>query len=276
MKLVAFAATSQRLTNGPSTTPRRLPWGIWAASCGLTAVSVALLALSYQADLGPRWGPRGFLILFALMITTMGLVVSVRRPDNRIGWIYLAAGLLCAIQGFGEEYAAYALLARAGSLPGGVWWAWLQSWIWVPVVSLYLIYVPLLLPNGRLLSPCWRPVTWYAALATAVLAFFFATQPGWLANFYHVVNPLGVGGPDGLRPRHLGPTFGLMVVATLAAAVSLIQRVRQAAAMERQQQKWLAFACARGAAGMLASVIFGANQRPSEILVLGSILSRGL
>ena len=76
----------------------RLAWIAW-----LFALTLAgLYAGSYSISLGPRWGPRGFMIAFAVLFSTMGVVVATRRPRNRMGWIYLAAGILSAIQGLGE------------------------------------------------------------------------------------------------------------------------------------------------------------------------------
>jgi hypothetical protein len=252
--------------------PRWLSFGVWGLSLSLTAAAVVFLSLSRHVSLGPRWGPRGFVLVFAIMISTMSLVVTVRRPRNRIGWLYLAAGLLCGLQAFGEEYAAYALLARSGALPGGVWSAWLQNWIWVPVVGVYLIFVPLLLPEGRLLSPRWRLAAWFAVLSTGLLSFFFATQPGRLPNFYPVVNPLGVTALGPLWSQLAGAAFYLMAAATGVAAASLVLRVRQASAVERQQLKWVAFAGGWGAAGMLVGVVVGPNSRVAEVLVIGGIL----
>jgi hypothetical protein len=152
-----------------------------------------------------------------------------------------------------------------------VWWAWLQNWIWVPVVSLYLIFIPLLLPEGHLLSAGWRCIAWFAALATAFLSFFFATQPGPLANFWPVLNPLGAMATPGWWPAMVRLGFGLMVLAMIASVSSLVLRLRRAGQVERQQLKWVAFACTWGAAGMLASLVFGLYTLPSVLLILGGI-----
>src|SRR6185369_6291550 len=118
-------------------------------------------------------------------------------------------------------------------LPAGEWAAWLQNWIWVPAMALYLIFIPLLLPEGRLPSPRWRPVAWYAAAATALLTFVFAVQPGHLFNFYAVVNPLGVPQPPELGTQLQNFAFGLVDLAVLAVITSLIWRIRHANATER-------------------------------------------
>jgi len=257
-----------------------LAWIAWLFALTLAGLALGLYAGSYSISLGPQWGPRGFMIAFAVLFSTMGVVVAVRRPRNRIGWIYLAAGILSAIQGLGEEYATYALLARPGSLPGGVWMAWLQNWIWVPVVGLYLGYIPLLLPEGHLASPRWRPMAWFTGFATLALSFFHATSPGRLDDFYPVVNPLGMERAPVLWARLEAVAFGLLALAVLAAAASLVWRARRAGPSQRQQLKWVALAGALGAGGIVASFGLGFGLEHyaglNALLVLGSILGMHL
>jgi hypothetical protein len=196
-------------------------------------------------------------------------VVAARRPQNRIGWIYCAIGLLCAVQFFAEQYAAFALFGWPGRLPAGEWAAWLQNWIWVPAVGLYLIFIPMLLPEGHLPSRRWRPVLGFGAVAAALETFFTAGQPGRMENFYRVVNPIGTRvAPE--TWRLLGtPAYAMLNLAVLAAAISLVWRARHARALERQQLKWLAFAFAIGAAGILTGTLVPVLAAP---LVLGAIV----
>jgi hypothetical protein len=70
--------------------------------------------------------------------------------------------------------------------------------------------------------------------------------------------------------------MALMSLAMAIAVASLVVRLRAAGPVERQQQKWVAFACAWAAAGMLIAVVFGTNTRLSEILVLGGIVGTHL
>jgi hypothetical protein len=241
---------------------RRWPWAAWAAAWALTAIGVALYLTTYSVSLGPRWGPRGVMAFGALLFTPMGTVVAARRPQNVIGWIYCAIGLLAGVQFLAQEYAVFALFGRPGWLPGGEWAAWLQSWIWVPTVALYLIFIPILLPEGRLPSPRWRPVAWFFAAATALLAFSYAVQPGRLQNFYPVINPMGARGAPEFWMLFGNMAFFLLVLAILAAAVSLIWRVRHAGAVELQQLKWLAFAFALGAPAILIGGLLPALAAP--------------
>src|SRR5882672_6916074 len=107
------------------------PWAALATAWLLTAAGAVMLSMTYSVPLGPRWGPRWVLAVFAMIFTPMGAVVASRQPRNPIGWIYCVVGILSAVQFFTQEYAVFALFGRPGWLPGGEWAAWLQSWIWV-------------------------------------------------------------------------------------------------------------------------------------------------
>ena len=240
----------------------RWPWVAWIVAWALTAIGVAMYLTTGSVPLGPRWGPRGVMAFGALLFTPMGAVVASRRPRNVIGWIYCAIGLLAGVQFLAQEYAVFVLIGRPGSLPGGEWAAWLQNWLWVPAAALYLMFIPMLLPEGRLPSPRWRPVAWFFAAVTALLIVSIAVQPGRLQNFYPVVNPLGGSGAPEFWTVYGNIGLGLLDLCILAAAASLIWRVRRAGAVERQQLKWLAFAFAVGGALISLGALLPALAAP--------------
>jgi hypothetical protein len=59
----------------------------------------------------------------------IGFVLASRRPENRIGWLFLLAGLTLGLGGFSNQYALHALVADPGSWPAGRALAWLSNWI---------------------------------------------------------------------------------------------------------------------------------------------------
>jgi hypothetical protein len=127
-------------------------WGLTGASLVLRAVNdpTADVADDLLARLG--WGA----------YPTVGAVIVARRPDNRIGWLCCAVGLLLGPAFFAQEYAWYALVHKPGAVPGGLAMAWAGQWPWYVVLGL-LSFVLLLFPSGHLASPRWRPVAWIAA-----------------------------------------------------------------------------------------------------------------
>jgi hypothetical protein len=181
----------------------------------------------------------------AVSFSTVGAVVAPRfPPKNPIGWLYCSIGLVAGMLLFSGEYAAYSLLAHPGSLPGGYVLAWVASWLWVPHVGLY-VFLGLLFPDGRLPTPRWRPFAWLVGAVVVVGTAATALSTGPIGGLGAIRNPLGIEG---------APTFSdsvevLMFALTLAAAGSLLIRLRRAKDVERQQIKWFAYAATVLASG---------------------------
>jgi hypothetical protein len=73
------------------------PWGIAALVVALGVVVTVLSALA-----GPHGAPWWENALFGLVVlasVVVGLLVTVRRPGNPIGWLLLANGLAVAVLG---------------------------------------------------------------------------------------------------------------------------------------------------------------------------------
>jgi hypothetical protein len=76
-----------------------------------------------------------------------GFVLASRRPENRIGWLFLVAGLALGLSSFSNAYALHALVADRGSWPAGRAFAWLSNWTWV-IPTAVLAFLFLLFPTG--------------------------------------------------------------------------------------------------------------------------------
>jgi len=107
--------------------------------------------------------------LVNMAVPVAGFVIASRRPENRIGWLFLLAGLGLGLSGFSGQYALHALIVDRGSLPAGRLFAWLSNWVWVVQTSM-LAFLFLLFPTGRLRSRRWRPVGWFVGGAFALTA----------------------------------------------------------------------------------------------------------
>lgn len=254
---------------------RVVAWSIWGVGMLFTAAGLVLLVASFGIELPESWGFRGFTSLFAVVFGTLGaLIVAARR--SLIGWLLLIAGLMSGIQCFAEEYAIYGVAFRPGSLPGAVYFGWVNSWIWVFIVALIGVFVPHLFPNGRFLSPRWKA----AGLASIGVAIFLAVglsvTDGPLNNAPFATNPFGIQGFKGIdtltgTPE---PTFiigyGGMVASALIAIVSVVVRFRAARGIERQQMKFLAF----GGGILILGFIAGAGlQQQGKVGQIFFILS---
>jgi two-component system, NarL family, sensor kinase len=81
----------------------------------------------------------------------IAFVLASRRPENRLGWLFLVAGLALGVSAFSTQYAPYALVAHPGSLPAGRLSGWLSNWTWVIPVAV-LAFLFLLFPTGYVRS----------------------------------------------------------------------------------------------------------------------------
>lgn len=220
---------------------RLIAWSGWALSILLSVLGLWLLALTSNADVGERFGPRGFSALLALAFSTIGALIASRRPRNVIGWLFCWIGLGSGIQVFAEEYAIYAVLVHPGALPAGILLAWVAGWLYVPVTGPIMTFLLLLFPTGSLLSPRWRPVAWLSGLLLVVLTLTAAFGSGVMGNAAYLVNSFPLFSPSVALFLYRVGQAALLVCVVLSAA-SLIQRWRQARGEERQQLKWLAYA----------------------------------
>ena len=145
---------------------RASSWLAWSlAGLSLTmfvaGVTLTLLFLSGAPDTRPSstWGTVGALLgggLF-LVFPLVGALIASRRPENAIGWICLAVGLLWTLIGMTDVYGEYGV-TQPGSVPFPVVVAGVNNWLWVPAVGLIGTYLLLLFPDGRLPSRRWRPL----------------------------------------------------------------------------------------------------------------------
>jgi hypothetical protein len=150
-----------------------------------------------------------------------------------------AGGCLCmAVTSLGESYARYALVTAPGSLPGGLYAAWVQATLF-GMVAILAIFLPLYFPTGRLLSPRWRPILWAGVgyLLFAVLGNVL--QPGpleWLPGAAAARNPvLYLPAAKPLLDVILALSAPCFLVGVGGAVAALVVRFRRSRGIERQQ-----------------------------------------
>jgi hypothetical protein len=253
-----------------ATIGRWLAYLLTAASGALTSGALVFLALSRDARLPDAWGFRGESIIHALGFTAVGAVVALRRPANAIGWLLLSAGLISALGALALEYGVFAIVDRTVMLPGGLFSAWLGSWIWVLYIVGIFPFVLLLFPNGRLLSARWWLVGCAAILEVAMTATLMAFRPGPLQLAAYVDNPftpLASSLVDTLG--RLTPWLSLLMIGGAAWSVAL--RFRRATGIERQQIKWVAFSAGPLGAAAFASIVL--PDKLGQVLFVFMLLS---
>jgi len=224
-----------------------LAWFVCLLCVALASGSL-LLAFLNGRTLGEIFVEEGLITLAVLTATfcVVGALIASHRPGNPIGWIFCAAALCQGLSNFGFEYATYGLLTRPGSLPLTAETSWLAQWIWAPGLGLILVFVPLLFPDGRAPSRRWRPVAWIGGLSVG-LASVSGAIILWPERGTALVRPEGPGEEGTSAVLFVVVeriAFPLMLIAGLAAVVSLLWRFRRARGDERQQIKWFSYAAA--------------------------------
>jgi hypothetical protein len=222
-----------------------MAWSVWAL-CVVLFASPVLLDF-FNSSVPTRSGPISNLYIAVALLAypTVGAIVASRRPNNLVGWILCAIGLLFGVEAFAEAYPYYALAAGSDSLPGGVYMAWFSAKsLWLLGLFLGSALLVLLFPNGRLLSRSWRAVVWLAVGGSAITAFAHATSPGRISP-YRIRNPFGIE----RDPRSILELLGDLGAATVLvccvlAVISVFVRLQSAQGEERQQIKWFAYAAA--------------------------------
>jgi hypothetical protein len=221
-----------------------LTWSLCALSLALTALSFLLIVLSLlqNAPIFFYWlEPAAIAVGYSII----GATIASRLPKHPIGWLCCAIGLMGAVEHFSGEYAAYALLARPGTLLGGKAMLWISLWAWILMFGL-IVYLLLLFPTGRLPSHRWRTFAWLSAALTLVAAILVAISPDAVLDTLgtsddgrlSLANPLGV---EGL-PNLYRPVQAFVLALGLVAAASVVVGRRGARGVERQQIKWLLYA----------------------------------
>jgi signal transduction histidine kinase len=214
---------------------------------------------------------RGAVEMLTLAFALMGGLLALRRPENPIGWIFLAAALLSGVQVLAQEYTVFAL--AEGNVRGARISNWIDGFIWVPISGSVAIFVTVLFPTGRLPSRRWRWVPWIGALGILVFtaAFTVSTETD-----FGLPNPFFE-----LSPDVLGPLFGLgsslYLIGVMGSLASLVVRFRRSQGDERLQLRW--FATAVGLLALFLTLAFIAEFLTPDLegfkrtVAAGAILS---
>jgi hypothetical protein len=224
---------------------RWIAYAVAALAIGLTAAGfvcfVAITLHDGQFAIGAN-GTGGFVLGFTFPI--VGAIVASRRPQNPIGWIYLAIGLSQGLNVFAWAYADYGLVTVPGSLPIADFMSWVAGWTWEPGFVLFATIALLIFPDGHHLSPRWRLVS-SGAIVCMILMMVPIAVASWPMRGIALVTmvPGAIsGGPMDLAIGIQDVAFAFVGAAAVASLVSLVLRWRRARGIERAQLKWLAFA----------------------------------
>src|SRR3989442_15022255 len=171
---------------------RRLPVPALAIAMVLVTLAEAIGGAAISAANTSRLDPTAAIgFIGFLAFPAMGLLILQRHRRHPIGWLLLAVGVNVYVIFGSADYAEFALIRRQGSIPFGEAVAWISGWGWIPFILMVLLFIPMLFPDGRLLSSRWV-VPLISGLIFGALAFLGnAFSPGPVSStFPELTNPL--------------------------------------------------------------------------------------
>jgi hypothetical protein len=246
-----------------------LAWALWLVTFGYCAAGL-LVTLAIYRPLTLRVLVEGaaYAFFFVLGFATVGLVLTLRRPENPIGWLYGGAGLAWAytipvspwIDQLVREHRPLPLVAQVVAATGDLSWA--------PAITLGVTLPALLLPDGRLRSRRWRLVAISSVTGVFLTVVVGALVPGPLESL-GIENRLGLPGPAG-RVAGVLTIVGILLhwLSLPPAAVCVVLRFRSSRGVERQQMRWVAAGVAGAVGLMLLALPSGLGFAPNWISVL--------
>jgi signal transduction histidine kinase len=223
-------------------------YAIGAGSIALIIGAALLTYVDRHASLPAGSQTWGFSYAFGeaanMAVPAVGLVLASRRPPNRIGWLFLAAGAAIGLGDFFTAYGLRALSAAPESLPAGRAAMWVSNWVWV-IQFAALSFLFLLFPTGQLRSARWRPVAWFVGgcFALVEVAALVTATLGWSHPFSQPGNFLA------------GPVVIILLGATLVSVTGVIVRFARSSGEERLQLKWFAAAATVVVVGLAGTML---------------------
>jgi hypothetical protein len=236
----------------PTRTRTMLAWSLWLATFGCCAAGLAVtLAVVRPLTVAVLAEGAARAVVYPLGYATVGLVLTLRRPANPIGWLYAAAGLMWSLAIPGEPWVAQLVAEHRPLPPAAQAAAVYGEFSWAPATILGVTLPALLVPDGRLRSRRWRPVA-AATVVAAVLALVGSSLAPVRLEDLPIANPFGLAGPAGAIAAAMASTGFILWAATLVAALTcVVLRFRAARGVERQQLRWVAAGAAAAVAGLM-------------------------
>ena len=231
---------------------------------------IASIVISALTLVAPDADPTGGLLFGAATLSfgLVGLLLVVRAPGNRIGPVLVLAGALLAFA-YGCDVYGQAGAAAEPAWPGSAYASLLGDALFVIPIIVALIGIPLIFPDGHLISRRWRLVVWLTVMA--LTANTLSTLIGPSTATSGVDNPFAVPGLEPLAAFLGGFASASSVVGFGAAAAALWIRYRRGDTTERQQLKWLVAVAALAAVFFPIAFIVPVPEIGNVAFILGSL-----
>ncbi|RFS85622.1 sensor histidine kinase [Actinomadura spongiicola] len=193
----------------------------------LVAASL-VLGTGLPADLRMVWWHPE--ILVALAWTPVGAMLLRHRRGLTVGWLMLGAGFNASVYVLALNLSPWFELR---GWPGAGFVEWLATWLWAIDTYTLTLILPLIFPNGRLVSRWFRPVLLLACLVPVIVCVHLTIDPG-VRRWHNGVS---------IYPFETIPLpITVVILSTLAAALfSLAVRFVQSPPDVRRQIGWVVY-----------------------------------
>ncbi|MFC4051081.1 sensor histidine kinase [Actinomadura syzygii] len=173
------------------------------------------------------WHPE---ILVALAWTPAAAVLLRHRPRLSVGWLMLGAGFSASV---------YILSLNLGpwfelhDKPAAGFVKWLATWLWAIDTYALTLVLPLIFPDGRLVSRWFRPVLLLACLVPVIVCVHVTLDPG-VRRWHNGVSVYPFG--------EIPVAISAIIIGTLAAGLlSMLIRFVVAPPDVRRQIGWVVY-----------------------------------
>lgn len=245
---------------------RIMAWGWFGAIVVLNSIGVMLSRQSQQAY--ADW----FEFIFPTMLIACALVGALiisRQPRNLTGVLLFLPG---------SSFAPFTD-GVADMFTTGLWaipqpptllyflFVWFAGWNWVLLIF-PLLYLLVLFPTGRPLSPRWRWLLYYITFIMLVIPGFSTFGEYLDANGREalaVANPIGFITLDWANENIMPFFLVLLPVCVILCVVALFVCFRRARGVERDQIKWLFLA------GAVFAATYVSNFLGGNFIIIGNI-----
>ena len=250
----------------------RLGWTLFGLTVLVAVCHAALLVASERSVFSTEVIGDGFPLVTvgAVAGAGIGAVIISRNPSHRIGWLFVVGQFLSELGLALRTYGYSALSGELGGAPGGHVAIWLSVQTGGTFVIALITILFLLAPDGRLPSPRWR---WALALPVSGLVLDLCAVATVSPSEFNRVAELADGDPSPALMIALIVANLAVGAGMVAAAVSMVRRLRRASGDERAQLRWMALAAILLAGTVVLNIVLAAAGTPDWIQPLPVMLA---
>ena len=238
---------------------RTMLW-VWVGAMGIASLFVLIVAVQ-QSGSDVRAGGIALGFWFPAVVTSLGALIAVRRPENRIAWLLIGIGLAVLVELFLQLFLS--------SRPASPSWGHVVAIVMVHAAlpaALYMAFlIPWMFPDGRFHAR-WQTMAWLpgaVVLSAVPLAALFTEDIGQPypaeGEAWVIENPIGFLPGSVLD---IAIVLGFVVLALTAASgvLALAMRYRRSSVVTRAQIRWIAFSISMVAGVLVLILMTDASQ----------------